>query len=147
MSGRADLLPAKNCLELAKISRSGMVTPVTLVRQVLENEIEDGLEESFISFEDEPFESQLMFQSHYARLVDNSEVAVKLIHPEFEEQLSCDLDLLPLLREGFVGCGLSERAFKSALADFQHNLHERLHFDHEVRAFEALAHDVEDYDA
>lgn len=145
MSARADLWAVKNCLELAKISQRGTVTPATAIRGVLETE--GGLEERFITFDDKPFESRLLVQSHYARLTDSTEVVVRIVHPEAESQFSSDLDLLPLLKDGFVGCGLSEQAFTNALADFSHTLCQQLNFDHELRAFELLTQDVEEYDS
>jgi ubiquinone biosynthesis protein len=104
------------------------------------------LEETFGLFEAKPFESSLLFQSHYAQLSGN-EVIVKIIHPETEDQLLCDSDLLMLLKDSFAVCGVTDLGFKSAAADFSHILHQQMDFVHEARSFDALAQDAEEYDA
>jgi len=147
MSARADLWPAKDCLELAKISDTAPATPAIFVRRLLGGEIDSRLVDGFITFEEQPFESRLLFQSHDARLSEGTELVVKIIHPEAEEQLSYDLDLLPLLKDAFAGCGLGDLAFKNAIADFSHTLQQQMDFFHEARAFEALAQDAKEYDA
>lgn len=146
MSSRVDLWPVQDCLEFATIPDKATATPTNSVRKLLSDEVDRLPEETFSAFEAEPYESRLLFQSHYARLGGN-DVIVKIIHPETESQLLCDLDLLPLLKDSFAGCGLSDSAFKSAVADFRHTLQQRMDFVHEARAFEALAQDAEEYDA
>jgi ubiquinone biosynthesis protein len=146
MSSRVDLWPAKDCLELAAIPDKAAATPPNAVRQLLSDAIGSLPEETFSAFEEKPFESCLLFQSHYARL-GGDDVIVKIIHPETESQLLCDLDLLLLLKEAFAGCGVGEPAFKSAAADFSHTIQQQMDFVHEDRAFGALAQDAEEYDA
>ena len=147
LSSRGDLWPAKDCLELATIPDRAAATPPDAVRRLLSREIGCLPEEAFSAFEAEPFESRLLFQSHYARLINGTDVIVKIIHPEAESQLLCDIELLPLLRDSFAGGGLGESAFKSAVTDFCHALHQQMDFVNEARAFEALAQDAEEYDA
>ncbi len=146
MSARADLWPVRDCLELAAIPDKAVATPTHLVRRVLGDEVDCLPEQTFSSFKLKPFESRLLFQSHYARLRDGAEVIVKLIHPEAEGHLLSDIDVLPILKDSFAACGLSDSAFKSAAADFSHTLQRQIDFVHEARAYEALAQDAEDYD-
>jgi predicted unusual protein kinase regulating ubiquinone biosynthesis (AarF/ABC1/UbiB family) len=146
MSSRVDLWPAKDCLELATIPDKAATTPTNLVRKLLSDEVDCFRDETFSVFEAKPFESRLLFQSHYARLRGNN-VVVKIIHPEVESQLLCDFDLLPLLKDSFAGFGWSDSAFKSVMADFGHSLDQQLDFVHEARAFAELAEAAEEYDA
>jgi predicted unusual protein kinase regulating ubiquinone biosynthesis (AarF/ABC1/UbiB family) len=147
MSARADLWPAKDCLELANISDHAEATPPDLVISLLSQEIACRVGEAPFTFEEKPFESRLLFQSHYACLNDGTDLIVKIVHPETEEQLLYDLDLLPLLKGAFAACGVSDHAFKNASADFCHTLQQQTDLSHEARAFETLAQDAEDYDA
>jgi predicted unusual protein kinase regulating ubiquinone biosynthesis (AarF/ABC1/UbiB family) len=146
MSSRVDLWPARDCLELAAIPDSGAATSANAIRELLRDEVDCIPEETFSSFETKPFESRLLFQSHYARL-GGDEVIVKIIHPETARQLSSDLDLLPLLKAAFADCGLNDSAFKGAAADFSHTIQQQMDLAHEARACEALAQDAEEYDA
>lgn len=147
MSARVDLWPVKDCLELAKISDKAPATPATFVRGLLDRELDSGLANAFITFEDQPFESRLLTQSHAAQLSDGTDLAVKIIHPEAEDQIVYDVELLPLFKDAFADCGLSELAFKSAITDFSDTLRRKMDFSHEALAFGALAQDAEEYDA
>ena len=146
MSTRADLWPIGDCLELAAIPDSAAAMSTNSVRELLTEEVDCLPDEYFSSFESKPFESRLLFQSHYARLGDGADVVVKIIHAEAESQLSSDIDLLPLLHDSFVSCGLPDSAFKSAAADFCHTLEAQMDFVHEAQAYEAFAKDAEEYD-
>ena len=147
MSARGDLWPAKDCLELAAIPDRLDPTPPDAVRRLLSREIGCLPEEAFSAFEAEPFESRLLFQSHHAQLNNGTGVIVKITHPEVEGHLLYDIDLLSLLKDSFAGPALSDLAFKSAAADFCHNLHQQMDFVNEARAFTAFAQDAEEYDA
>ena len=147
MSARADLWPVRDCLELTAIPDKAAAIPTNLVRELLSEEAHCLPEQTFSSFQPKPYESRLLFQSHYARLTDGADVIVKIIRPEAESQLSSDIDLLPLLKDSFAGCGVSDSAFKAAVADFCHTFQQQMDFVHEARAYEALAQDAEDYDA
>jgi len=114
---------------------------------VLSRETGGVPEQTFSAFETEPFESRLLFQSHYARLNNGRDVIVKVVHPEAENQLLYDLDLLMLLKNALADLELNESAFKSVVADFAHTLKEQMDLVYEARTFEALAQDAEDYDA
>lgn len=146
MSSRADLWPVTDCLELATIPDKAVATPTNLVRTLLSGELNCLLEETFGAFAARPFESRLVFQSHYAQL-GGKDVIVKVIHPETESQLLSDFDLLPLLRDSFGACSVSDSAFKSAAADFCHSFRKQMDFVQEAGAFETLAQESEEYDA
>src|SRR5712671_3004099 len=56
LSARADLWPARDCLELAKISDRTVATPTHSVRSLLSREIDCSPGETFNAFEPAPFE-------------------------------------------------------------------------------------------
>jgi ubiquinone biosynthesis protein len=143
VSARADLWPVNDCLELGAIPDSAKATPPHLIRELLKKEIGCS---GFSEFAAQPFESRLLFQSHRARLRSGAEVIVKVIHSELESDFSSDVELLPLLKDAFAGCGMSQAAFENAAADFSHALQKQIDFVNEARAFEALAQDAQDYD-
>jgi predicted unusual protein kinase regulating ubiquinone biosynthesis (AarF/ABC1/UbiB family) len=146
LSSRVDLWQARDCLELAGIPDKGCETPEHAVRSLLAHELGRPLKEIFTGFEAEPFESRLLFQAHHARLHNGNDVIVKIIHPEFEDSAAIDVDLLPLLKHSLGVAFPGDEAFESVLADFRHTLSQRLDFDHQARAFEAIARDAEDYE-
>lgn len=146
MSSRVDLWPAKDCLELATIPDRGDPIPPDAVKSLLSREINHPMGETFMTFDEEPSESRLLFQAHHARLNDGTDVIVKIIHPEVEDHLLDDIDLLSLLKDSFAGPALSDSAFKTAVADFCYRVHQQIDFVNEARAFEALAQNAEESD-
>jgi ubiquinone biosynthesis protein len=147
MSARVDLWSVRDCLELTAIPDKAAAIPKDLVSELLSEEIGYPTQQTFGSFDPKPFESRLLFQSHYARLTDGADVIVKIIRPEAESQLSSEIDLLLLLKDSFASCGLRDSIFKAAVGDFCHTIQQQIDFVHEARALEALAQDAEDYDA
>ena len=146
LSSRIDLLPVKNCIELAAIPNRTDATPPTTVQTVFGQETGCPPEDTFSAFEEEPFESRLFYQAHAARLLDGAPVVIKIIHPETEEQIPCDIELLSLMRDALAIGGMTDSCIKSVMADFRHTLRQQIDFIHEAKALAALAQDAEEFD-
>lgn len=145
LSSRVDLLPARYCLRLAAIPDYAEPTPIYVIRGIIRQEFGGSFDESGLVMDEKPFESRLLFQSHRALLKDQTEVVIKITHPEFEEQLSCDLQLLPLLKAAFAGDVWSDFAFEHALEEFNHMLQQD-DFANQAKGIEALANDANGYE-
>lgn len=141
MSTRADLLPAEDASELAAIRDLAEPLPPFAVRDLFTREVGCQPEEVFRSFEEEPFSSRLLFQSHRARLPDGQAVAVKLLRPEAEECLLLDLELLPLLKVALAGRIGNDPALDGAINDFRLVLKQKADLVREADALEGLALD------
>ena len=102
MASRVDLLLVRDRLELAAIADWAEATPSPLCETLIARELGCSLAEVYPVFEDEPCESRLLFQSHRARLSDGKAVTVKVVHPELQAYLECDLELLPVLQPAFA---------------------------------------------
>jgi len=147
MATRVDLLRARDCLELAAVpDRAPPATPAT-VRDLFRREIGCAPEEAFPAFEEEPFESRLLYQSHRARMPDGAPVVVKIIRPEAERRFLCDVELLHLLEGALAGVAPCGAPFQSAVADFATALGQQMDFTHEAKALETLARDAEGFGA
>jgi len=136
LATRVDLLPAGDCVELEAIADSATPMAEAGVRQLLEHEIGFAPEDTFLSFESQPFETRLLHQLHRARLRNGMPVLVKLVHAEAAAQL-CDLELLELLETRGV-------VHKGAAADFSAVLRQQMDLAHEAKALETLRRDTED---
>ena len=97
-------------------------------------------------FEDEPCESRLLFQSHRARLSDGQAVTVKVVHPELQAYLVCDLELLPVLKPAFAGMLWRGTAIEDAIADFRRTLQWQIDLLYGVKVFEMLARDAQEFE-
>lgn len=145
LSTRVDLLPAPDCLELAAIRDRAEASPPSAVRSLISRELGRAQQDLFFTFEERPFESRLMSQSHRALLADGQEVVVRVIRPEAEEYLRSDAALLPLLKVGFADGTLSGAAFESAVEDFCHTLRRQINCVEEAKVFEALVQDATEF--
>jgi ubiquinone biosynthesis protein len=142
LSSRADLLPAKNCLELAAIPDRAEASPINTIWDLIGREVGCAPTEVYAAFDEEPFESRLIFQSHRAQLHSGEAVTVRAVHPEFEEHLACDLELLSLLNRVLPDI-LSERAVE----DFKQTLEQQINFGRETEMMVELAKDTIRFDA
>ena len=143
LATRVDLLSASDCLELAAIPDRAMPATPLITRDVFIREIGCAPEEAFSAFEEQPFESRLLYQAHRARLPNGTSVVVKLIRPETEQQFLYDVDLLQLLEGALDGVAHGGEPFRSATADFVVALGQQMDFTHEAKALEAMARDAE----
>ena len=142
LSSRFDLLPEHDCHELATIPDWAEATPSATVREMIDREIGSSQEALYPVFEDTPFESRLIFQSHRAWLANGKAVTVKVVHPELEGYLECDLELLPILKRVFPCKGRSDILFEDAIADFRRLVQWQTDLTYASQAFEALAQDA-----
>ncbi|HLE85935.1 MAG TPA: AarF/UbiB family protein [Thermoanaerobaculia bacterium] len=139
LSSRPDLLPPRDCLELAAIPDCSEPAGADELRASLCRELGQPLETVLRELEEEPEESRLLFQVHRARLVTGEAVALRLRRPELDGFLETDLDLLaavdlPLSVEEGVPVPVEEVA-----ADFRRSLHRLIDLEREAEALEALA--------
>jgi predicted unusual protein kinase regulating ubiquinone biosynthesis (AarF/ABC1/UbiB family) len=146
MSSRIDLLPVHDRLELAAIADWAEATPSATVRELVSREIGCSLTEVYVVFEEEPYESRLLFQSHHAQLHDGKAVTVKVVHPELQEYLECDLELLPVLKHAFANTLGRDIAIEDAIADFRRTLQEQMNLLSRVQVFEMLACDAQEFE-
>jgi predicted unusual protein kinase regulating ubiquinone biosynthesis (AarF/ABC1/UbiB family) len=140
LASRVDLFPVRDCLELAAIPDRAAPTPIETIWALLSAEIGCSHFEVYSAFEEEPFESRLMYQSHRAWLCNEEAVTVKVVRPEFEEQLALDGDLLPLLTSAFASEVWIDLPIEDAIHDFRRILRAQLNLMREVEANETIAH-------
>jgi predicted unusual protein kinase regulating ubiquinone biosynthesis (AarF/ABC1/UbiB family) len=137
LSSRADLLPAKNCLELAAIPGRAEVSPFNRIWSLIGREMGRRPTEIYAAFDEEPFESRLTFQSHRAQLRSGEAVIVRAVHPEFEKLLAYDLELLSLLNGVLAGV-----LIEGAIEDFRLTLKQQIDFVREAEMMAEFARDA-----
>jgi len=146
MASRVDLLLVHDRLELGTIADWAEATSSATVRALIAQETGHSPAGVYSVFEDEPYESRLLFQSHRARLRDGKMVMVKVVHPKLQEYLECDLELLPVLKNAFAGTSWRGTAIEDAIADFRRTLQWQVDLLSEVKAFEMLARDAQKFE-
>ena len=144
LASRVDLLSASDCLEFAEIQDSAEPSSPDAISALIRREIGRPLDEVFLSFEELPFESSLLFQKHYARLKGGRKVAIKLVRGETEEQLIQDVELLPLLKFA-LGFIRNYSAIDSAIDDFRFMLLRKIDLTHEANGLASLGRNAETF--
>ena len=71
---------------------------------------------------------------------------VKVVHPELQEYLACDLELLPVLKPAFAGTVWRGTAIEDAIADFRRTLQWQIDLLSAVKVFEMLARDTQEFE-
>ncbi len=99
LSTRPDLLPEDIAEELASLQDRVPPFPGAVAREIVERELDCRLEEVFSEFDQVPLASASIAQVHAARLLDGTEVVVKVVRPDIEELILRDVSLLYLLAE------------------------------------------------
>jgi predicted unusual protein kinase regulating ubiquinone biosynthesis (AarF/ABC1/UbiB family) len=97
LSSRADLLPESERQVLATLPDRRPPLAPGAVRELLLLELGQATEQLYAAFDPAALAATLVLQEHRARLGAGEPVVVRFVRPELAEELSRDLDLLPLL--------------------------------------------------
>lgn len=93
-STRRDLVPIEIALELEKLQDHVETVPFEEIRQIIESELEETIENLFPTFHEAPLASASIGQVHIAHLETGEEVAIKIQRPHIQEMIMTDLDIL-----------------------------------------------------
>ena len=134
LSTRSDLVGAELANELSQLQDSVSIDPPEVVKQIVQDELGQPVEDVFAEFDDEPIASASIGQVHRARLRTGELVAVKVQHAGIQEMVHKDLDVLATLAQ------LVKRLPEFApyrpvetIAEFQRTLRRELDFGREER--------------
>ena len=94
LSTRPDLLPPEYLLELAKLQDDAPPFDSDLAIEVVESELNQSVKDIFANFDRQPLAAASIGQVHAARLLDGSNVIVKVRRPNVVEQIEEDLEIL-----------------------------------------------------
>ena len=146
LASRADLFKPKDCLELAAIPDQAEPSRGAAIHELFVRETGGSIDENYSIFEEDPFESRLLYQTHRARLKNATEVTVRIAHPELEERLPGDAELLPLLEGAFAAEVIADFDLERAITGFRRALAREMDFVHQADAIDLLAGDARDFD-
>ncbi len=132
----------RSCLD------TGAPVPFELVRLTVEDELGMPLADAFDTFDTEPIGRASIAVVHRARLLDGTEVAVKVLRPGIEKRVSIDMDLFePLLSlvARTTGDYVAGQLLQ-VLDGFRLQLGEELNLRNEARAIHHMAELLERVD-
>lgn len=93
-STRADLFPAEVIEELSVLQDNVPAFGYDLVKEIIETELKERIEDIFSYFEQVPIAAASLGQVHYAILATGEQVAVKVQRPRLAELFDLDLNAL-----------------------------------------------------
>lgn len=135
LSTRPDLLPPDYISELEKLQDSVPAFEFDAVKQQIERELGQPLEELFAEFNPKPLAAASIGQVHRAVLPGGQEVVVKVQRPDIEQIIETDLEIMY-----DVARFLENRStwaeiysFVEMVAEFDRTLHEELDYNAEGR--------------
>ena len=99
LSTRPDLVGPELADELSHLQAASPADPPDVVRSRIESELGAPLESRFAELDLDPIASGSVGQVHDARLPGGERVVVKVQHPDIEERIHTDLDILDSLAE------------------------------------------------
>lgn len=94
LSTRPDIIPPDILIELEKLQDNVASIDYSLIKEVVESELERPIGEVFAFFDQEPLAAASISQVHRARLMDGTEVVVKVRRPRIEEIIGTDLEIM-----------------------------------------------------
>jgi len=92
-STRTDVIPPRLADELRKLQDEVTPEPFATVKDLVERELEQPLDQAFASFDPEPMAAASIGQVHRATLPNGAAVAVKVQRPGVRAQVDVDLDI------------------------------------------------------
>ena len=93
LSTRPDLISPEYIQELRKLQDNVQVDDFQTVAATFKKQTGKSIADTFASFDQKPFASASIGQTHHATLKDGTEVVVKIQHPAVEELVRTDLAL------------------------------------------------------
>ncbi|WP_040928423.1 ABC1 kinase family protein [Nosocomiicoccus massiliensis] len=107
-STRGDILPESFIKELEKLQSNVPPFSSEIARELIEQELDIKIEDTFLIFEDEPLGSASIGQVHRAVLKTGEVVAIKVQRPNIERNIRIDLEILKTIAQ------VAEKNFKWA---------------------------------
>jgi ubiquinone biosynthesis protein len=94
LSTRPDVVGVELANELSKLQANVPADPPAQIRELVETELGQPIEELFTEFDDSPIASASIGQVHVAKLISGREVVVKVQHLGIESKVREDLEVL-----------------------------------------------------
>ncbi len=147
LAGRADLLPATDCLVLEGTGGEPPQSHLATVDRTLRQALGRPRAEVFPVFEEQPFATRWLDQAHRAWTEDGERVVVRVIHARAERDLEGELEALAVLQGVFTDLGITDSGFGAdhfarVLADFRRAVVARLTLEAEAEGLEVLGRDA-----
>lgn len=140
LASRPDLVGAQVANEFKKLHSNVPALDFETIRGTLEHELGFRLDAEIVDFDETPLAAASIGQVHCARLIDDTEVVVKVQRPGIEETMLRDLDVLEGLAQLAERVeGLAAFSPRAMLEQLGPTLRRELDFDRERQNLDVFA--------
>ncbi len=148
LSTRRDLLPDDIALELAKLQDQVKPIPNAQAWQILHDAYGCAPDVVFAEFDPNPLAAASIAQVHAARLLDGSDVVVKILRPGIEKRIKRDIELMYLLAELTQNYWVDSRRLRliEVVQEFERHLYDELDLMQEAANCAMLRRNFEESD-
>ena len=146
LSTRPDLLPVEFMRELSKLQDDVPSFPYSEVEAAIKKELQKPVEQIYSSFDEQPLAAASIGQVHQAKMLDGTNVVVKIQRPGIQRTIEVDLEIVMHL------AGLMERHLEGwdiqrptrIVEEFSRTLEKELDYTLEASHTERFARQFED---
>ncbi|PAU77794.1 protein kinase [Halovibrio salipaludis] len=134
-----DFLPRELTDALQRLQKEAPAMEFAVIRQQIESELGDSLENLFASVDETPYAAASIGQVHAGQLLDGRQVVIKIQYPGVDR--SCDSDLRQLrtaLRLGGL-LKMPKESVDDLFNEVRDRLHEELDYENEARNIHQFA--------
>jgi len=145
MSMRQDLVPKEYAEEFAKLQNEVPPFSFDEVERIVEEEFGEKIENIFLSFDSRSIAAASIGQVHRAKLLDGTEVVVKVQRPGIRKIIESDLDILYSMA-GFAEEHVEEAKLYSPVEvvdEIYHSIHAEMDYTQEARNIERFRRNFE----
>ena len=148
LSTRRDLLPDEIAFELAKLQDRVPPFPGDAAVAIMEKAYGHPLEQIFAEFDRTPLASASIAQVHAARLLDGTEVVVKVLRPDIEPVIRRDIGLLYIIADKMQRYWKEGRRLRpmEVVREFENNLLDELDLMREAASATQIRRNFADSD-
>ena len=93
LSSRTDIVKPEFANEFKKLQNNVRADDFSVVKQTIEQQTGKPINEMFAQFDERPFASASMGQTHHATLLNGQKVVVKVQHPGIDAEVALDISL------------------------------------------------------
>ena len=140
LSTRPDVVPPDIIVELQKLQDDVTPFPMDDVERVVREELGLGIEQAFLSFDEQPIAAASIGQVHRATLPNDEDVVVKVQRPSAPRQIESDLKLMAsvarLVRERVRQLDFLDTG--ELVDEFGRSIRQELDYQQEARNAEAF---------
>lgn len=141
ISTRRDLVPEEIAYELEQLQDQVTSFSYNKVREIIENELGDTIENLFQDFNEIPIATASIGQVHIAHLLNGEKVAIKVQRPDIQPIVETDLEILDGLAKLMEAKLLWAKNYQitKIIHEFSNSLRDELDYNIEARNGERIA--------